>query len=138
MFIGPISVSRSFSTIAEIAEFIKNSIDEDIEVEAKSLTTETIPSFIMIKEEERRLKDFMHFTQNINHPIKHTFVINTNNKLINNLYSLNKKNPKLARRLAQEVYEKTLLSQKEFKEKDLSNYISHSTKNLEEILNLIT
>jgi molecular chaperone HtpG len=122
---------------SKIAEFFKNSIEKDIDIEAKSLINDKTPAFIMIKEEERRLKDFMHFTQNIDHPIKHTLVVNTNNIIINRLYSLNNIKPELARRLAQEIYEKTLLSQKELKEKAISDYISKSTQNLEEILQLL-
>ncbi len=125
------------SVSSKIAEFFKNSLEEEMEVEAKSLSNDAIPSFIVIKEEERRLKDFMHFTQNIDHPIKHTFVINTNNKIINDLYSLSNIKPQLAKRLAQEVYDKTLLSQKEFSPNILSKYISRSINNLEEILALI-
>lgn len=126
---------RSISS--KIAEFFKSSIEGEIEVEAKSLSNDSIPSFIMINEEERRLKDFMHFTQNIDHPIKHTFVINTNSKIINGLYSLSNIKPQLAKHLAQEIYDKSLLSQKELNHTVLSNYISRSTKNLEEILELI-
>lgn len=126
---------RSISS--KMADFFKNSIEDDIEVEAKSLSNSEIPSFIMINEDERRLKDFMYFTQNINHPIKHTLVINTNNKIINRLFSIRNNNPELAKHLAQEVYDKTLLSQKELNEKVLSKYIARSTKNLEDILELI-
>jgi molecular chaperone HtpG len=125
------------SVSSKMAEFFKNSLEKDIEVEAKSLSNDSITSFIMINEEERRLKDFMHFTQNIDHSIKHTFVINTNNKIINNLYSLSSIKPQLAKRLAQEIYDKSLLSQKEFSPDVLSKYISRSISNLEEILELI-
>lgn len=121
----------------KIAEFFKKSLEEEIDVEAKSLSNDSLPSFIMIKEEERRLKDFMHFAQNIDHPIKHTWVINTNSKIINRLYTLSSIKPDLAKRLAQDVYDKTLLSQKEMDPKVFSKYISRSINNLEDILELI-
>jgi len=122
---------------SKIADFFKNAIEAEIEIEAKSLSNNAIPSFIMIKEEERRLKNFMQFTQNVDHPIKSTFIINTNNKIINNLYSLSNTKPKLAKHLAQEIYDKTLLSQKELDPNILSKYISRSINNLEELLELI-
>ena len=126
---------RSISS--KIAEFFKSSIDDKIEIEAKSLSSSSIPSFIMIKEEERRLKDYMQFTQNTTLPATQTLVINTNSKIVDKIYSLNKLKPDLARRLAQEVYDKALLSQKELKPQDFAAYISKSTQNLEELLDLI-
>lgn len=126
---------RSLSS--KIAEFFKNSLEEEITVEAKSLSNDSLPSFIMINEEERRLKDFMHFAQNIDHPVKHTLVINTNSKIINRLYSLRSTKPDLARRLAQEVYDKAVLSQKEISPNILSKHISRSLNNLEDMLELI-
>ncbi len=125
------------SLSAKIAEFFKKSIEADLEIEAKSLSSNEIPSFIMINEEERRFNDYLKFTQNTKLPSKSTLVINTNNKLIDKIYSLNQLRPKLAKNLAKEVYDKALLSQKELKPKDFSTYISRSTKNLEELLDLI-
>ncbi|NGX36132.1 MAG: hypothetical protein K1000chlam1_00969, partial [Candidatus Anoxychlamydiales bacterium] len=110
---------------------------DKIEIEAKSLSSANIPSFIMIKEEERRLKDYMQFTQNTTLPATQTLVINTNSKIVDKIYSLNKLKPDLAKRLAQEVYDKALLSQKELKPQDFAAYISKSTQNLEELLDLI-
>ena len=105
--------------------------------ESKSLSSSDISSFIMVNEEERRLKDYMQFTQNTNLPSKSTLVINTNNKLIDKIYSLHQNKPKLAKSLAKDVYDTALLSQKELKPEDFSTYISRSTKNLEELLDLI-
>ncbi|MFA6119664.1 MAG: molecular chaperone HtpG [Parachlamydiales bacterium] len=126
---------RSLSS--KIAEFIKGSLAEDVEVEAKSLTNENLSSFIMINEEERRFKDYMQFTQNTSHSVKHKLVINTNNKLIEKIYSLQNKKPDLAKDLAQEVYDRALINNKEFKEKDLSDFISRSSKNLEKLLDFV-
>ncbi|NGX34882.1 MAG: Chaperone protein HtpG [Candidatus Anoxychlamydiales bacterium] len=126
---------RSMS--AKISDFFKDSIEADLEVEAKSLNSSDISSFIMVNEEERRLKDYMQFTQNTNLPSKSTLVINTNNKLIDKIYSLQHTKPKLAKNLAKEVYDTALLSQKELKSEDFSTFISRSTKNLEELLDLI-
>ncbi|NGX30113.1 MAG: Chaperone protein HtpG [Candidatus Anoxychlamydiales bacterium] len=126
---------RSLSS--KISDFFKDSIDADLEVESKSLSSSDISSFIMVNEEERRLKDYMQFTQNANLPSKSTLVINTNNKLIDKIYSLHQIKPKLAKNLARDVYDTALLSQKELKPEDFSTFISRSTKNLEELLDLI-
>ena len=126
---------RSLSS--KISDFFKDSIEVDLEVESKSLSSNAIPSFIMVNEEERRLKDYMQFTQNTNLPSKSTLVINTNNKLIDKIYSLHQNKPKLAKSLAKDVYATALLSQKELKPEDFSTYISRSTQNLEDLLDLI-
>ena len=125
------------SLSSTIAETIKNSLDKDIEVEAKSLTNADLSSFILIKEEDRRLNDFMHFTQNKALPIKHSFIVNTNNKLINKIFALHSSNPKLAKRLTKVVYDMALLSQKELKSQDLSGFVNRSNSLLEELTELV-
>jgi len=128
------SEGRTISS--KIAEFMKNALEKTIEIEAKSLKDNTLPCFIMMNEEERRFNDYMQFSQNISNPIKQTLVINTNSKLIDQIYKLNNKKPDLAKRLAKELYDKTRLNQSELKETDIANLISNSTKNLEEILEM--
>ncbi|NGX64087.1 MAG: hypothetical protein KR126chlam6_01512, partial [Candidatus Anoxychlamydiales bacterium] len=125
------------SKSSKIAEFFKSSIKKEIEVEAKSLSSDEITSFIMINEDERRMKDYMQFTQNTTLDSKGTWVLNTNNQLIDKIYSLNQIKPNLAKRLAEEIYEKALFSQKELKAEDFPDFIAKSTKNLEELLDLV-
>lgn len=126
---------RSLSS--KISDFFKDSIETDLEVEAKSLTSNDISSFIMVKEEERRISDYMQFTQNSSLPSKNTLIVNTNNQLIDKIYSLNQVKPDLAKRLAKEVYDKALLSHKGLQPQDFSDFISRSSKNLQELLDLI-
>lgn len=127
---------RSLSS--KISDFFKDSIEStDLSVEAKSLSSNSLPSFIMVNEEERRLSDYYQFTQNMALPSKKTLIINTNNKIIERIYSLKDKNPKLARSLAKDIYDSALLSQKDLSPKDFASYISRSSKNLEELLELI-
>jgi molecular chaperone HtpG len=124
---------------SKIADFVKKSLDiNDLEVEAKSLTSNNIPGFIMINEESRRLRDYMHMTtgedMTTQLPQKQTFVINTNNKLIRHADKLATKNPKIAKSIIKQVYDLAKLSQKEMKPSEINDFVSRSNEMLESLL----
>ncbi len=122
------------SEAAKIAEFFHKKLD--IEVEAQSLASESMTGFIMLSEEQRRLRDTMAM-HNRGMPmpdlVKPTFVINTNNKLINAIHAVEKIDPELAKEMAQEVYDLARLSQKEMEPEALTRFIARSTKVLEKL-----
>ena len=116
----------------KLADFVRQHIKQpNLKVEAKSLTNDELPCFIVVDEEGRRLRDFMKATnQGGNIPLgefdKKTLVVNTNNNLISSLPKLHGKNPELAKKVLNEIYDLTLLSQKEMDPKDLNQFIKHS------------
>ncbi len=122
---------KSISSI--ISSFIKKSISQDIEVEAKSLSNDALPAFIMIKEEERRMRDYLNISQNTDLPLKHTLVVNTNNKLINKISAIKEKDPSLAKDLSNQVYELAMLSQKELNKEAFASFIKRSNSLLEKL-----
>ena len=83
---------------ARLADFVRKHLDEKgLEVEAKSLSTDALPCFIVLSEEGRRLRDFMRTTdQSMSIPLgemeKKTLVLNTNNPLVSKLPKLAEKN----------------------------------------------
>ncbi len=121
------------SEAARLAEFFQNKLD--VEVEAKSLASESMPAFIMLKEEERRMRD--HFAQqsrkDMSGFVKPTFVINTNSKLINAIHAVEKFDPELSKQMAHEVYDLACLSQKEMDPKSLNAFITRSNEVLEKL-----
>jgi molecular chaperone HtpG len=124
---------------SKLAEFIKNALSiEDLDVEAKSLASEAIPGFIMLKEEERRLRDYLHLTGNesFNMPTKKTFVVNTNSSLVNNAHKLHNKYPEIAKDLIKQIYDLSLLSQKEMEAEEISNFVSRSNSILEKLVSI--
>jgi molecular chaperone HtpG len=124
------------SMASKTADFIRKSLSiTDLEVEAKSLDDDTLPGFIMIKEEERRMRDFMQLHKNMMSPMptKKTLIINTNSKLIQNAEKISLNDPKLSSLLIQNIYNLLLLSQKEFDTKDLTDFITTNTTLLEEL-----
>ena len=130
--------SSGKSEATNIAAFFKEALSiEELEVEAKSLTSSDIPAFIMLKEEERRMRDYMNLTQKeFKFPTKQTLVINTNSPLVNKALSLKSTHLDLAKDLIKQIYNLSLLSQKELEPAKLSEFITHSTKVLEDLVSL--
>jgi molecular chaperone HtpG len=124
------------SKVAKIEEFIKSALP-DIEVQAKSLSDDFLPGFIMLSEEERRFRDYMNLTnQKLSAPTKKTFVVNTNNKVVMKAYALKDTKKELAKDLVIQLYNLAMLSQRELPPEKLNNFITHSTKVLEKLSSL--
>ncbi|MDF2549097.1 MAG: htpG [Chlamydiales bacterium] len=109
-----------------IADFIKQCLDEEmLEVEAKSLKDDQLPAILVVKEEERRMRDYfkrmseMHGEASIpSLPLKKTLVVNTNNEVIDALVQLKDKEFALAQEMARHLYQMTLLGQHELDRKE--------------------
>jgi len=121
------------SEAAKLAEFFQKKLE--VEVEAKSLASESMPAFIMLKEEERSFRDTMALQsrQSMSGFMKPTFVINTNSKLINAIHAVEKIDPDLAKQMAHEVYDLARLSQKEMEPDALTKFITRSNEVLEKL-----
>lgn len=118
---------------SRIADFFRKTLS--IDVEAKSLASDGLPALIIVDEQTRRLRDAMAFTdQTSQFPTKKTFVINTNNPLINSIYKLHTSDPQLAETLAAHIYDLSLLSQKEIDPAALPSVITRSTELLQQLL----
>ncbi|MGB7127929.1 MAG: molecular chaperone HtpG [Candidatus Rhabdochlamydia sp.] len=120
---------------AKMADFIRSKLQiEHLEVEAKSLVNDTVPALLVIDEHMRRMRETMAFTkQSFNLPSKNTFVVNTNNKLVQKAYQLETKEPELAKELIHHIYELSLLSQKELAPEALSSFVLRSNRVLEKM-----
>lgn len=126
----------------KLADFIRSKLgDENIAVEAKSLVTEALPGFILINENERRMREYMQSIdpkQKLPVLEKRTFIVNTNNSLMSSLQSLDARHPELATELVQETYEIALLAQREMDPSSLSNFITRTSNILEKLVNQVT
>lgn len=123
-----------------IAEFIRSTLP-DVEVEAKSLSSEQLPGLVVVDENQRRLRDYMTLTQGkkgleMMKP-KKTFVVNTNNKLIQAIARLSQKQPEVAASISKGVYDLSLLSQREVDPSELEQVITRQTDILEKIATLL-
>lgn len=124
----------------KLADFVREKLgDENIEVEAKSLADDTIHGFIKIDEKERRMRDYLRRTNpkeagSMDFFGKKTFVINTNNPIYSSIQKVDRKNPELAKDLVKEVYDLSLLSQREMGPDALHQFITRSNRVLEGLL----
>ncbi|MBB65144.1 MAG: molecular chaperone HtpG [Waddliaceae bacterium] len=125
---------------AHLAELIKGHLGkEQVEVEAKSLASDQLPAFIMIDEDQRRMREYMMSSNPDMAPemlsafAKQTFVVNTNNSLVQSIQDLNKTDPAIAKELSEQLYDLTLLSQREMDVNALGTYVSKSTALLEQL-----
>ncbi|WP_042282402.1 molecular chaperone HtpG [Candidatus Protochlamydia sp. R18] len=123
---------------SKLAEFVQTKLNDDnVEVQAKSLASDSLPGFIVIDEKQRRMREYMMRLdpeeRNIQMSLfnKKTFVINTNNSLFESIQKLDQQNPNLAKDLTQEVYELALLSQREMEPHSLHEFVNRSNRVLE-------
>lgn len=125
-----------------LEELFKGNLEhKDLQVEAKSLSSEQLPAFIVIDEQSRRLRDYFAMTQPDSEtlfPQKKTLVLNTNNKLIQAIYKLQQKDETLAKELSNQVYDLSLLSQKELEPTQFSDFIKRSSSLLERLAEKIS
>jgi molecular chaperone HtpG len=125
---------------AKIKDFISAKLgQENVEVEAKSFSTNDLPGLIIQDENQRRMRDYM-LSLNpkggvsmMNAFGKTTFVVNTNNPLIDSIRKLENKHPELAEALVKETYDIALLSQKEMDPNALGEFISRTVQLLEKL-----
>lgn len=120
-----------------LADFYRHQLaDDNFEVEAKSLATTDLPALVVIEENERRMRDYMQSidpTGKLGMGSKRTVVMNTNNALVNALPKIESKDPVLAKELAQEVVDLSLLSQRELNPETIHLFVKRTTKVLEKL-----
>jgi molecular chaperone HtpG len=105
----------------------------DVDIEVKNLTSPDLPGLVILDENQRRLRDYIHLTQGTKiDSFKKRFVINSSNPLIQNLSNLPLD---LATSLLQSLYDLALLSQKETA--DLESIIARQTKILMQMASLV-
>ncbi len=131
--------SSGRSESAKIADSIKKLLNlPDVHVEAKSLSTEELPALVYIDENERRMRDYMRTL----HPeekghtelAKKTFVVNTNHPLIQTIGKIEEESAELAEDLAKEIYEISLLSQKELPPEAIGDFLKRTNKLLAQLI----
>jgi molecular chaperone HtpG len=125
---------------AKLADFVRSKLSDDkVEVEAKSLASDALPGFIMLDENQRRMRDFMmrmdpkNALDSLALMGKQTFVVNTNNPLMSSLEKLDHINPELSKEVVKQTYQMALLSQREMDPKALNEFILRTTHVMEKL-----
>lgn len=123
---------------SKIADFIRTKLqNEHLNVEAKSLSADNVPAFIVVDEDMRRMRETLALSQQSLPPSlmsKRTFVVNTNNKLVQSIFAMKEQNPELANEMVHHLYELSLLSQKELEPSAISQFVSRSNRVLEHLM----
>lgn len=123
---------------ARLADFIRAKLDgANVEVQAKSLANDDIPGFIMIDERQRRIRDQLRKlapSEESMAGLKPTFVVNTNNTLVANLQKLEARDPSLAKEMVQQLYELSLLSQREITPDNLNDFVKRTGNILNQLV----
>ena len=127
---------------AHIADLFRGHLSiKDLEVEAKSLAQDSIPAMIIIDEQTRRFRDVMLSSKSADATFptlgKHKLVLNTNNSLILKINTLSKKDPELSSSMSRQIYDSTLLSQREMQPEALDNYLKHSHEIMQKLVEKI-
>ena len=130
---------------AKLADFIRTKLgDSNVEVEAKSLATDSLAGFIMIDEDQRRLRDYMQHLEpkenagKMQFFGKKTFIVNTNHPVMSALQKIDETNPELATDMVKQAYDLALLSQREMDPEALNDFITRAGRVMEEVASFIT
>lgn len=128
---------------SHLAEFVAAKLlDQHIDVVAKSLHNDALPGFIMMDENQRRMRDYfsqLNPGESKNELFgKSTYVINTNNPLMKAIQKLDAKNPELAKDLILQTYELSLLSQHEMNPNLLNEFVIRSNNVLSKLTEQLT
>jgi molecular chaperone HtpG len=130
--------SDEHSLKEELLTFAKDSLKErSIEVELKSLNSKTLPGFVLVDEDQRRFRDYMRLQkQDFGHDMfgKKTFVLNTNSPIVSKIEEIQQNQPELAKELLEQLYDLSLLSQKELHQDALQPFLNRSMKLFETLL----
>lgn len=132
--------AEGVSESTQLADYIRQKMDNDkIEVEAKSLKSDSISALLVMDENTRRMRDYM--TQmdptgasGLLNSFKKKMVVNTNSPLIQAIKELEGEDPELATQLVHEVYDLALLTQREMQENTLSDFINRTNRLLESLV----
>lgn len=122
---------------AHIADLFRTALKEkEVEIEAKSLASDSLPGFVMIDEDMRRMREMLSLSQQDPSQLmkgKQTFVVNTNHPLTESLLKLSQKDATLANEAIHQLFELSLLSQRELGPDELSTFINRSNSVLSQL-----
>lgn len=122
-----------------MSDFFSKEIDgQELKIEIKSLTNDSLPGLIVFDENERRMRDYFRRMQPdmAQSPIspKATLVLNPNNSLVQSAYKLRTEKPETATMLAKHLYDLALVSQQEVDHEKMDQFIQNHQMLLEKLL----
>lgn len=122
-----------------LADFFRAKLGDRVNVESKSLASPAMPALITMDEQMRRFREYMRMLNPEDTtalealPEKRTLIVNTNNALLTAVMDLDQTHPELAKDLAEEIYDLSLLGQRELPPQKLHTFIVRSQRVLEQL-----
>ena len=122
----------------EVADWIKEELG-DLKVEAKELSSDALPAFILLDEQSRRMRDYLAVADpKGGHSAllegMQTLVVNTKSKLMGAITALHESQPDLAAQMLQQVVAGARMSQREMDPADLDAFLSRNNQILEKLI----
>lgn len=122
---------------ARVADLIRSKLEgRQVKVEAKSLANAQVPGFLLLQEDQRRLRDVLRLrkeTGSLSQLVPPTFVVNTNHSLVASLEQIDARDPKLSGEIVEHLYDLACLSQRELETERLDAFVKRSTALIEKL-----
>lgn len=127
---------------AHLADFFRQKLgQEQVDIEAKSLASDSLPGVIIMEENQRRMREYLSRLESepgqMSQFEKRKFVINTNSPLMNDLQKLDRVDPALTADLVRQTYDLALLSQREMDPHALHEFVERSNRVMEKLTHLL-
>lgn len=124
-----------------LKELVQKHLDSDqLEVEIKPLGSNALFGFMQLDEQARRFRDAYGQDQEGMEMLfqgKKTFVVNSASPLAQKLPAIEAKSPELAKKLTKEMYELSLISQREMNPEKIPAFLEQTAELLQEMSSLI-
>ena len=132
--------SEGKTVATKIAEFFEKKLDsKGVKVEAKSLHSDDLAAVLSTDEQGRRMREFMQHANPEMTPEQlgalggQTFVVNTNNPMVEAIQKLNAKNPELSSEMTEMLFDLTRLSQREMNPEGLHTFVKRTSSLMERL-----
>lgn len=117
--------------------FKKVSKNESLDVKYESIKDASVPAFLTISEESRRMEDMMKMYASMgmnlgdSFPVEYTLVLNSCSSLVKKLSAIRLEDENKAELIANDIYKLALISQRQLTADELKDFLSDSFKLLE-------
>ena len=124
----------------QLADFIRKKLQNPkIEVEAKSLSMDGLPGVVVMDERQRRMREYMNSLDPSNQQKmleldKRTFIVNTNNPLMESIQTVDRWDPVLAQELTCQLYDMALLAQRELELDSVNDFVTRTTHVIQKLV----
>ena len=117
--------------------FKKVSKNESLDVKYESIKDASVPAFLTVSEESRRMEEMMRMYAGMgmnlgeSFPVEYTLVLNSGSSLVKKLSAIRLEDENKAELIANDIYKLALISQRQLTADELKDFLADSFKLLE-------